>query len=250
VRPLADWIAQIKRAFDLFPQVDYIGGKVLPKWNMPPPLWLKPEHWAPLALVDYGDEPFYTSAQRPVNFPTANLAVRRDAFKRAGLFSPEFPRSQDREFQLRLLQAGRLGLYAPAIRVIADVQNERLEKRYHHKWYRVTGRFHSDMRLCDMTDRQGHIVEIPHDRVTLFGTPASFYRELLRECRLWALALLQREENASLNHYNRIQYWIGYISRRYERTSAELTHSRFTEIAAFTKRLLLKKLSRRSGMVC
>ena len=59
VRVKPDWVATIKRTLDDHPEVDCVGGKVLPRWTFAPPSWLTREHWAPLALVDYGDQPFY-----------------------------------------------------------------------------------------------------------------------------------------------------------------------------------------------
>src|ERR1043165_2896991 len=57
-----DWLMQIKRALDLHRGIDYIGGKVLPRWAEAPPGWLVPENWAPIAAQDYGDEPFVLEA--------------------------------------------------------------------------------------------------------------------------------------------------------------------------------------------
>src|SRR3712207_267108 len=57
VRVPGDWVRGIVRAFEEWPGADVVGGKVLPDWPSAPPAWLTPEHWAPLALVDYGDEP-------------------------------------------------------------------------------------------------------------------------------------------------------------------------------------------------
>ncbi len=51
-----NWIATIKQTFAENPKVDYIGGKILPRWVEPPPQWLTVDHWWPLALLDRGDE--------------------------------------------------------------------------------------------------------------------------------------------------------------------------------------------------
>jgi len=51
-----NWIATIKRSFAENPDVDFIGGKILPQWIEPPPKWLTVDHWWPLALLDRGDE--------------------------------------------------------------------------------------------------------------------------------------------------------------------------------------------------
>lgn len=51
------WIARIRDAFVAHPDVDCVGGTVMPVWPAQPPSWLTRDHWAPLALLDYGDRP-------------------------------------------------------------------------------------------------------------------------------------------------------------------------------------------------
>ena len=88
VQPSPDWVRRIKRCFDAHPDAEFIGGKVLPRWSTQVPAWLTPDHWSPLALVDYGDGAFVVNAGKPYCLVGANLAFRRDAFDRAGLFAP------------------------------------------------------------------------------------------------------------------------------------------------------------------
>ena len=104
---------------------DYVGGRVLPLWGAPRPAWI-PDHggrqWAVIALLDYGDEPipFFTLAHRvPLG---VNMAFRRDAFDRAGLWdnerraqeghaprtgSPRVDDARARRRAARLVRAGR-----------------------------------------------------------------------------------------------------------------------------------------------
>src|ERR1051325_5562765 len=113
VRVGPDWIANIKRAFDEHPEADFIGGKILPRWRVAPPRWLTRNHWWPLALLDYGGETFYVSADNPICLPTANLSFRREVFERVGLFSSDFSSREDHELLVRLWRASRRGLYVP-----------------------------------------------------------------------------------------------------------------------------------------
>src|ERR1043166_9448109 len=50
--------------------VDFIGGKVLPRWEEPPPSWLGIAHRAPLAALDYGRAPFFLHSHNPACFFT------------------------------------------------------------------------------------------------------------------------------------------------------------------------------------
>src|SRR5437762_36395 len=58
VRVAPDWVSQMIRAFEAHPGIDYLGGRVLPRWSQTPPRWLTTAHWSPLALQDYGPDPF------------------------------------------------------------------------------------------------------------------------------------------------------------------------------------------------
>ena len=241
VRVAPDWVASIKRALDEHPEVDYVGGKVLPQWRREPPSWLTRDHWSPLALLDRGDTPFYVSAEYPCCLITANLSIRREACERVGLFSPDFLRCQDHELQLRLWHAGGRGLYVPGIVVFADVQNERLTKTYHRRWHRVHGKFCAMMRLNESIDRDGRLMRERPDVVTLFGVPGFVYRELIRSGWRWLKAAARGSESLSFRQANEVRHLISYIGKRYEKATAEGRHSHLAEVLAFAGALLRKK---------
>ena len=45
----------------------------------------------------------------------SNIAFRRSAFEKAGLFSADHAPADDREFQLRLWKAGGTAIYTPEV---------------------------------------------------------------------------------------------------------------------------------------
>jgi glycosyltransferase involved in cell wall biosynthesis len=247
VRVATDWVANIKHEFDLHPEVDYLGGKILPHWPSPPPAWLTRDHWWALALLDCGDEPFYVDADHPLCLPTANASFRRDIFTRFGLFSPDFSGREDHEFLLRLWVGGSRGLYAPSVVVLADVQPERLSKGYHRRWNETTGKFNSLMRLNEMTGPDGRITSEPPATMMLFGVPGFVYRDLLANALAWVRETLLLREDAAMRRKNQVWYFVGYISKRYEQHAAQRTHSDVAEVARFTRALLRKKWGRRQS---
>ncbi len=247
VRVTSDWVAHIKRVFDLHPEVDYLGGKILPHWPSPPPAWLTRDHWWALALLDCGDEPFYVDADHPVCLPTANASFRRDVFTRFGLFSPDFSGREDHEFLLRLWIGGSRGLYTPSVVVLADVQPERLRKDYHRRWNETTGKFNSLMRLNEMTGPDGRIMSEPPAAAMLFGVPGFVYRDLFANALAWGREALLLREDAAMRRKNQVWYFVGYISKRYERHVAQRTHSDVAEVVRFTRALLRKKWGRRQS---
>ena len=116
----------------------------------PPPPWLTPAHWAPLALQDFGDSPM-VCRREPRGLISANLACRKRLFERVGGFSPPFQRVkdgigslEDDEWIRRLWKAGR-ALSTSGDSWLTDVPEHRLTRQYHRRWHRATGAF---MRCC------------------------------------------------------------------------------------------------------
>ena len=242
-----NWIAVIKRAFDENPDVEYIGGKILPDWTEPPPKWLTVDHWWPLALLDRGDKRFYIDASNPLCLPTANASFRRELFSRIGLFSPEFSGREDHELFVRLWQAGGQGLYEPDLVVMARVQPERLLKSYHHRWNTTTGKFNSLMRLDEIIAPDGTLGnERPH-KVRLFGVPGSMYREFMTESLGWLKQSVFGDEGIKVRHENRLFYLAGYVSKRYEVVVAQKGHSTLGEVASFIKAVFAKVVGKQGS---
>lgn len=208
VRVAPDWIAQVKRVFDEHPEVDFVGGKVLPKWDGDPPAWLTKWHWMPLAIVDHGDEPFYVDSSKPWCMVGANLSVRRKTLIDAGGFSPAFQRvkdivgsTEDHEFQLRLWKSGRRGLYAPNVVVEAEVQSNRLTKSYHRRWHAGHGRFSAMMGTETITD----------DMPELLGVPACFIRDIFGHAGGWSRSMLGADEGLAFLHEAKIRFLVNYL---------------------------------------
>ncbi len=249
VRVTKDWVKRIKQAFDEHPEVDLVGGKVLPNWKRKPPEWMMtPKLWGPLALQDYGETPFLTNGQQPVCLIGANMSLRREVFARIGYFAVEFVRlgvssTEDHELQLRLWRAGRQGIYLPEIVVIADVQAERLTKTYHRLWHTGHGKSSAIMRLDEMFTTEGQLTErLSDDVITLFGVPAFIYHDLLGASFQWLNAALRGREGIALLNENWVRRRISYIRYTYEIERVKHKQNPLTEFGVFSTRLLRKKL--------
>ena len=235
-----NWITTIKRAFDEKPEVEFIGGKILPNWSEPPPHWLTVDHWWPLALLDRGDDRFYVNASNPLCLPTANASFRRNVFSRIGVFSPKFSGREDHELFVRLWQAGGQGLYEPDLVVMAKVQPERLLKSYHHRWNTTTGKFNSLMRLDEIIAPDGSLTRERPNTVRLFGVPGSMYREFVTESFGWLRQSVNGDDSRKVRHENRLCYLVGYVSKSYEVEVAQEGHSTLGEVASFIKAVFAK----------
>jgi glycosyltransferase involved in cell wall biosynthesis len=239
-RVATDWVANIKQSLDEHPEVDFVGGKVLPRWAAEPPAWLTSNsHWAPVALTDYGDTPFYSNAENPVCLIGGNLGIRRTALNLIGLFDPKLQRtksnigSEDHELLLRLWQAGRQGMYVPKLLVEADVPVERMKMAYHRMWHAGHGEACALMRLNELIDWNGRLLQTPIESKKVFGAPAFVYLELIKTGVDWVKVTLKRNKAYAFTKENRIRHLIGYIRASHQYNHDK--HSFFTEIGSLLK---------------
>lgn len=231
VRVAPDWVATVKRVFDHQSEAAWIGGKVLPRWPFPPPSWLTPEQWSPLAIVDYGDQPFYTSRQHQRCLIGANLAVRKDVLDQFGGFQPDLQRvrdsigsMEDHELQVRLCNATLQGLYVPELVVISDVSADRLLKNYHRRWHFGHGRFYSAARF------EG----FEHSNVGwLFGVSSHLYHSALRDALGWIGCVLVGDFTRAFTHETKLWFFAGFWSVRYKAFVEEGHRGHLSEIGRF-----------------
>jgi glycosyltransferase involved in cell wall biosynthesis len=192
VVPADDWLERIVEAFRQC-DIVFAGGRVLPNWEGPAPSWLlttrAQDIWGPLALLDYGDEPFlYTSDAPPQRRPIgANLSLRRDVIERLGGWRTDLGKvnntlisGEDHEIYFRMRRAGEYrGLYDPRITVVHDVPLARVAPAYFRKWFFAAGRTRAIM-LRDFY----HWIDfdrVPH----IAGVPRFLYREFLAQTGRW-----------------------------------------------------------------
>jgi GT2 family glycosyltransferase len=161
-------------------------GKVLPRWEVPPPPELLTtaarDVWGPLALVDYGDDcvEYDAGSFRTRRLPIgANLAVRRDALVRIGGWRTDLGKvnnsliaGEDHELCVRLFRAGLYaGIYDPAVFVRHYVPASRLTRRYFRRWFYWHGRTLARMPGDIYLDLD--LARVPR----LWGIPRFVYRQ-------------------------------------------------------------------------
>ncbi len=207
-----DWIERIHHAFERNPEVGFVGGKVVPEWDAPPPEWLTPEHWAPVGLAHYGDVPFRCGPERPICLLSANLALRREVLERMGGFSPELQRvkdgigsMEDAELQHRLHHAGVPGLYLPEMVAISPVDAERTGRAYHRRWHAGHGRFNARMRAP----------EFEASSWRLFDVPAHVFRQAAAAAAGWVRCGVRGDAAGAFAHETRLRFLGGFALRRW-----------------------------------
>ena len=246
VRVGSDWIAQLKQTFDTHPEIDYVGGRILPHWLAPPPAWLTQAHWAPLALQDYGDQPLVSGRERAVCLVGANLAFRRRVFDLVGLFTPALGRvkdgigsTEDHDMQLRAWRAGMRGLYVPSLGAVADVTKDRLTKQYHRRWHRGHGRHCAMMRLRELVPADLGPLSEPRDIVALFGAPAFVYADLARTGYNWLRAISRRGDARFYSH--QFHHVWSYIRTSQTLFASHSKHRAPAELVDFARRFIRKR---------
>ena len=249
----SDWIVQLKRSFDEYPEAGYIGGRVLPEWAAPPPRWLTTAHWAPLALQDYGPDAQVSGRERAVCLVGANLAFRKEVFERVGMFSASLGRvkdgigsTEDHDMQLRAWRAGIHGVYVPAVVVTAEVTPDRLEKGYHRRWHQGHGRHCAMMRLRELVPADLGPMSEPDDIITLFGSPAFVYSDLMRTARLWFLAVCKRRDPRF--YFHQLHHLGSYIRTRQHLSSVQERRTVLGELKRFVRLYSNKRVARQARL--
>jgi glycosyltransferase involved in cell wall biosynthesis len=207
-----DWIAIIRKKFDENSDIDCIGGPVFPLWESEPPSWLTRRHWAPLALQDYGEREFPVDQNNRLCLLSANLAFRRAALDRIGLFAPELQRvkggigsMEDLELLHRFWRMSLKALYVPELRAVTTVPAERMTRSYHRRWHSGHGRFYAMLRAD----------EIERSRAgTLLGVPAHLYRQAIANAYRWVRDMLLFKPSRAFESETRVRFFAGFFSRR------------------------------------
>jgi len=225
VRFEVDWLQQAAAALEA-QQCDFVGGKVLPIWGAPKPPWLSDKggpHWAVIALLDFGPEPLeFGNRGAPLG---VNLAFKREAFDRVGLWSNEVGRKagtllgqEVREWMLRARDAGLKGMYAPKMVVHHVIPRERLDKRYFRRWFYWHGVSRAmlyQQRPIDMEAPEETNIDFAKVRL-LFGTPLYLYRSCLRSGVAWIRTALNGQQIACFEHELALWFFLGVLQRRWK----------------------------------
>ncbi len=148
VLPEPGWIEGLVNAFD-DPRVDFVAGRILPRWEEAPPAWMSPALYGVLAIPDNGETRREIriggdSAVIPIG---ANMAMRRAVVDRIGGLRADLGKlegtlrtGEDHELFLRMLHAGYRGVYEPDAIVHHWVPRTRLARPYFRRWLHQNGR--------------------------------------------------------------------------------------------------------------
>lgn len=204
-----DYVRNIVDVFRKNPGISFVGGKILPKFESPPPEWLTERHWSPIALTNFGEQEFHVGSDRPV-------CLLAGAFRRADVqavkgYDPELTGigqqlrgAEDTDIYFRLFRAGRTGLYQPHISALHKVQAGRLTKRYHRRWHRDHGWQYAVMRHP----------EVERSRIHLLGLPAHMFRQAAGNLFQWCRLARRRNSGEAFYYETQLWFFAGFLNCR------------------------------------
>jgi len=210
------WFEVIYEAFSN-PDLDYIGGRYLPRWELPPPAWVDHPHtrtaigWADFGAVarPYSDVGFDALLMG------GNSVLRRRCFEQVGLYSENLGRKgarllagEDTDMHQRLIANGLVGWYLPGLVVYHHIPAARLRRSYMRKWA-----FWASVSEGCMMRETGQ--DRGSSRPMWFGIPRSLYARAFLSPFRWLGSILSRENSAEVFHYE-LTVW-GFIGMFYGR---------------------------------
>ena len=212
------WLSALARAYRQHPQVGF-GGKILPVWDFIPPPWFVgsgPFNMLRGGVVvghDLGDEPleYREGMMTPVG---ANMAFRREAFARHGLFRTDLGKTgkkaffgEDAEFCGRLLRAGEKLLYLPQAVIRHPVDREKMTRR------------HFAVSFFNIGRSIGRRNDYPKNTVRYLGIPRYLVRMLMIQASQGFKALARGKSAEAFHHKLESLRLLGQILETFRLTS-------------------------------
>jgi glycosyltransferase involved in cell wall biosynthesis len=205
-----DWVRRVTDGFAQHPDAAFLGGKVLPRWIAPPPPWLGPAHWPPIALADYGETEFIVSADRPIcllacTFRTTAVRAAGGYDTRLSVSAAKIGGVEDLEILQRLWESGRHGVYLPHLSFEHKVEARRLTKAYHLSWHRGHGTSYAMLR-----DR-----DFERSRLRVLGAPLHVYRRAIMEPLRALIRRVAGDQAGSFAALAKASFAWGFLGRRW-----------------------------------
>ncbi len=207
----ADWLVEVERLFrERWDELDFVGGKVLPIWEIEPPNWVKSIKEVGICWRDYGDEEWWYDKETPI-LTGGHAVFKADIFSEVGLYSEELGvkkknliSCEDDVMFDKLLEAGKRGIYSPKLVVYHYVSAHRLTKNYYRQW-----NFGAGM-SWELVEKHYK----PYSGKKIFGVPGYLCKSAMRSFFSKIKAGLMRNEENSLKADKDILLFLGFLYGR------------------------------------
>jgi glycosyltransferase involved in cell wall biosynthesis len=206
-----DWFEVIYAMFrNRGNEIDFIGGRVLPNWEVEPPSWVEPLKRGVISLRDYGEDEWFYSKETPM-LSGGHAVFKTSVYKTVGLYPEELGTTgrslmscEDDVFYERLIGSGKKGVYCPDLKVLHFVPKYRLSKSYYRQWC-----FSAGMSWHLMDQNYGHFTA-----TKLLGVPRYLYRDALLDLLQAFWNRLTGNETGSLEAERTIWIFAGFFYSR------------------------------------
>lgn len=214
----ADWFVEIANLFgSRWNEIDFAGGKVLPRWESPPPVWVTKD-WAGISWRDYGETEWFYNEKTPI-LSGGHSILKRELFEELGFYNEAVGPTgknligcEDDVFFDKLISGGKRGIYSPRLVIYHFVPDYRLTRTYLRQWCFGNG---ASQNLVDLYHK-------PFDGTRLFGVPRFMYREALASLRkTFAANLRGRRETAFAEERDFWIFWGYFYARNIQNSRLE-----------------------------
>ncbi len=204
----ADWFVEVDKIFrERWDELDFVGGKVLPIWEIEPPKWVTEIKDVGICWRDYGEKEWEYSPKTPI--VTGGHAVfKTDIFREIGSYSEELGvkkknliSCEDDVMFDKLLDAKKRGIYSPKLIVNHFVPAHRMTKNYFRQWNFGAG---MSWMLVDEFHK-------PYTGAKFLRVPRYLFRDAAKGIWHKIKAIFSRNESESLRAEKGFLLWLGYF---------------------------------------
>jgi len=204
IEVVPDWFVEIARLFHKrWADIDFAGGKVLPRWEVPPPSWLPAEMPGVLSVHDHGEKEIAYDQAFAGQLTGAHGIIKLSALREVGPYNENLGPiggslmgSEDDDMYHRLLRSNKRGIYSPKLVVYHRVPAYRLTKKYYREWCYGWGQSQS------LIDKNRPVYTGPR----IFSVPRYMYGQVVRNTPKLLRDLLKRE--ATNDFARELSLWV------------------------------------------
>jgi GT2 family glycosyltransferase len=205
--PHANWLIELQKAADAQPACSIFGGAIVPRWEVPPPQWVRWIDQRPVYSLT--DPSLKEGPLSPGLVFGPNMAIRTGLFQvgirfdtAMGPRGSSYPMGSETELVQRLGLMGHKAWYAPDAVVEHFIRKEQLNKVWVLERAIRYGR--GKLRLSQAAGTTGG--------KQWMGISLRFFRQLLRECLVMTASWISFRQESLFRSQWRLNYWRGQLT--------------------------------------
>lgn len=207
------WLKAIAEVFlKRWDEVDFMGGRYIPQWEIEPPAWLPKKYTGVVGFSNPGEEELPYGSSFKGMLPGGNAVIKLSALREVGGYNESLGPvgknlmgCEDDDMYHRLLDAKKRGIYCPKLNIYHRVPSYRLTKKYFRGWCYGWGASQSVIDATRPEDYTG---------ARICGVPRYMYGEAARGALRMLGSILKRNTDSAFEH--ELSLWIlaGFFKRR------------------------------------